>query len=112
MSMDHVEFRKNINAFFSEEQSDAGLNEFLLHLRSCPECREELEINYIVIEGLNVLDDESADHDLTKTYEELINSHESYISIKKVTLTFRYIADTLIFWALLALGFYFINNLL
>ena len=52
--MDCLTFRKNINAYIGKSLPDDELNAFLQHLSSCEKCREELEINYIVSEGIGL----------------------------------------------------------
>ena len=84
------------------------LNDFLIHLRSCPECRDELEINFIVIEGINILDEERSDYDLSKAYNRSIQASERYIGFKKSLLTLRYIVDTLLFWTVLTIGYFYL----
>ena len=108
--MDCVTFRKLINQYLSNELTDEELNDFLAHLKSCPECRDELEINYIVIEGINILDEERSDYDLTKAYDRKLKSSEHYLSFRKVLLTIRYVIDTAAFWAFAAALFYFLYN--
>ena len=109
--MDCVTFRKDINAYLNDELTDEELNDFLLHLEECPACRDELEINYIVIEGISLLDKDRADYDLSKAYRDSIKQAEHYIGFKKVLLTFRYIVDTFLFWALLATGYFYVFTL-
>lgn len=106
--MDCVTFRKDINAYLSDELTDEELNDFLIHLRSCPECRDELEINFIVIEGINILDEERSDYDLSKAYNRSIQASERYIGFKKSLLTLRYIVDTLLFWTILTIGYFYL----
>ena len=108
--MDCVSFRKHINAYLADELTDEELNDFLIHLESCPECRDELEINYIVIEGLNILDEERSDYDLSKAYNRTIKSSEQYLSFKKCLLVLCYVVDTCAIWSFLASAFYYLYN--
>ncbi len=103
--MDCVTFRRSINRYMQFELSDEELNDFLAHLKSCHECRDELEINYIVIEGMNILDEDRSDYDLTKAYAASIREAERYIGFRKFLLCLRYIVGTVTFWAV-ALTFY------
>lgn len=109
--MDCVTFRKLIGPYLEGSLTDEELNGFLCHLRSCPECRDELEINYIVIEGLNILDEDRLDYDLSKAYDQSIRYSERYIRFKKHLLTFRYMIDTICFWALAAITFFYFYTL-
>ena len=109
--MDCVTFRKLIGPYLEGSLTDEELNGFLCHLRSCPECRDELEINYIVIEGISILDKDRADYDLSKAYRDSIKQAEHYIGFKKALLSFRYIVDTFLFWTLLATGYFYVFTL-
>lgn len=105
-------FQKDINAYLNEELDDAELNAFLQHLSACPKCSEELEINYIVIEGVRILDEKRHDYDLSHAYEEAIRSDETYIRIKKVLLFVEYIVETVAFWAFLFAAALYLRTLI
>ena len=64
--------------------TDGELKEFLKHIETCEECREELEIYFTVDVGIRQLDQG------TGTY-----------NIKGALETARYAVNTLCFWAVL-----------
>ena len=99
--MDCMTFRKNINAYISGSLSDDELNLFLRHLESCPKCREELEVNYIVSEGIRLLDEEHHDYDISRAFRELIRKDERHIRTVYRVRVLTYAVDTLAFWSLL-----------
>ncbi len=56
---------------FINEQLDAGnVQAFLDHIDSCPECREELEVNYSLMTAMKQLDEGT---DLSDNYIEELN---------------------------------------
>lgn len=97
-------FRKTINAFINDELHDEELCAFLDHLKSCKKCYEELEINYIVIEGVGILDENNRDYNLLKAYANALKADHAYIAVKKRLMLLRYVMDTLCFWALLGIA--------
>lgn len=105
-------FQKDINAYLNEELDDDELNAFLQHLSSCPKCYEELEINYIVIEGVGILDENRHDYNLSHAYKESIRRDERYIRLKKALLFLEYIVETAAFWAFLFLTLIYVRMLL
>ena len=77
--MDCKEVQRNITAFLDEELDGRSAERFLNHIEECPECREELSIQYLVKEGMVRLE-EGGSFDLGKDLKELIS--ESYKKIK------------------------------
>ena len=78
--MDCKEVQRSITAFLDEELDGRSAERFLNHIEKCPECREELSIQYLVKEGMVRLE-EGGSFDLGKDLKELIS--ESYKKIKK-----------------------------
>ena len=54
--MDCKQVTKYIPAFIDEDMAVRDLEQFLLHIEHCPECREELTIQILVADGLNRLE--------------------------------------------------------
>ena len=110
--MDCIEFNGKINAYLKDELTDEELNEFLLHLRSCPKCNEELEINYIVNEGVRRLDREKADYNLSAAYTESTEASRHYLKVRKSMIRLSYIIGTLTFWSMLMVIFVYLRILI
>ena len=70
--MDCKEVQRNITAFLDEELDGRSAQHFLHHIEECPECREELSIQYLVKEGMVRLE-EGGSFDLGKDLKELIS---------------------------------------
>lgn len=77
--MDCKEVQRNITAFLEEELQGRSAERFLNHISECPECKEELSIQYLVREGIARLE-EGGSFDLSKDLEIMIE--QSYKSIK------------------------------
>ncbi len=56
--------------FINERLDDEDVQAFLDHIDSCPECREELEVNYSLMTAMKQLDE---DTDLSDNYIEELN---------------------------------------
>ncbi len=97
--MDCLTFRKNIGLFREDRLNDEELNEFLGHLNGCERCRDELEVNFIVIDGIALLDDRKQDYNLTKAFRGFVSDANRYMRLKKRFLLVEYIIDSLVFWA-------------
>ena len=54
--MDCKETEKKIQSFLQDELDGSKLEEFVEHIESCPECMEELSIQFLVAEGLERLE--------------------------------------------------------
>ena len=81
--MDCKEVQRNITAFLEEELHGKSAETFLNHISQCPECKEELSIQYLVREGTARLE-EGGSFDLSKDLDIMIE--QSYKSIKKQRL--------------------------
>lgn len=54
--MNCKETEKKIPSFLQDDLDGANLEEFIEHVESCPECKEELSIQFLVTEGLERLE--------------------------------------------------------
>lgn len=66
--------------FIDSKLSMEQLEEFMQHIRSCPDCMEELEVHYILLTGMRRLD---ADKELADNFHEdfieMLNENEEKI---------------------------------
>ncbi len=58
--MDCKDEEKMIPVFLQDELDIKVLNQFIEHIDGCPECMEELSIQFLVAEGLERLEDKGA----------------------------------------------------
>ena len=54
--MNCKEAEKKIPSFLNDELDGDDLAEFVEHIEECPECKEELSIQFLVAEGLEQLE--------------------------------------------------------
>ena len=73
--MECKEVQKNIHSFIDGKLESKECLAFIEHIRKCPDCMEELSIEFLVITGLQRLDDAEA-FDLQKELTERIKSNE------------------------------------
>ena len=72
--MDCLKAQTRITAYVDGELSGSELKEFLLHVRWCSNCREELEIYYTLMEATRQLDEGLlTTNDFLKELEDKIN---------------------------------------
>lgn len=55
--MDCKEAEKKIPSFLQDELEGKTLEEFVEHIENCPECKEELTIQFLVTEGMERLEE-------------------------------------------------------
>lgn len=99
--MDCIDFQKNIGSYLSDDLDDRNLNDFVNHLSGCKKCHEELEIEFIITKGPEIIDDPAGNYDLPASFSKTVSSSVRYLRSRKQFLVFRYILDTLVFWAVL-----------
>lgn len=69
--MDCKEFERLISDFINKKMDYAMTKRFVCHLKNCPNCKEELNIQFLVDEGLVRLEEGSA-FDLQKEMRDLL----------------------------------------
>ena len=92
--MNCMDCQKVIMPFINEELDNGQLSQFLDHLKTCPECMEELEVYYTLLKSMKQLDEnqELSDNyynDLLKLIEkseEKLNSKNKIYAGKKIVL--------------------------
>jgi len=69
--MNCKEAEKMIPAFLVKQLNNRELNQFLLHVEDCPECMEELTIQYLVMIGTSLIE-EGKSFNLRRALNELL----------------------------------------
>lgn len=88
--MDCLRAQTCITAYVDGEMSGKERKEFLLHVKSCSRCREELEIYYTLMEATRQLDEGVlTTNDFMKELEEKINRELSSILEKEDRISRR-----------------------
>ena len=98
--MECRDFQKSISTYLTDKLCDSDLNDFLNHTERCEKCREELELEYIVNKGPEIIDSPSGSYDIPARFREHLEEGGRYIRFRKRFLVLRYIMDPLAFWSL------------
>ena len=91
-SMNCKETEKLIPAFLVKELNNRELNQFLLHVEECPECMEELTIQYLVMIGSSLIEEGKSFH-LKKALNELLFEARKKIQQWKIFTFISYIVE-------------------
>ncbi len=96
-----MEAEKMVIPYIEDRLSLAELEEFMEHIRTCENCREELEIYYMVDVGLKKLDEDNGTYDIAGDLRRKLAESER---ILRRLLMFRitgYAVNTLMFMGVL-----------
>lgn len=81
--MNCKEAEKKIPFFLNDELDGDGLAEFVEHIEACPECKEELSIQFLVAEGLEQLEQGNS-FNLQEALMETLESADDRIRINRI----------------------------
>ena len=79
----------SIPHFMDHTLTKTELREFMHHIENCPECKEELSIQYLVKQGLEELDDNGPidlQADLERTLSEAKDSIRKHIRFRNAAI--------------------------
>lgn len=96
-----IEAEKMVIPYIEDKLSLSELEEFMEHIKTCENCREELEIYYMVDVGLKKLDEDGGTYDIAG---DLRRKLEDSAGILKRLIVFRitkYAVNTLMAMALI-----------
>ena len=94
--MDCKQARRMVTAFIRGELSNEDTKEFLDHVCTCPECRDELEIYYTIEVGLDQLDNNKGDFNLMAALERTIRNTYQRLHMLFLGQVFVYSLNTLV----------------
>lgn len=82
--------------YIRNELSDEVLEEFLEHIETCGNCKEELEIYYTVEVGIRQLDTDTGNYNIKGTMEsDIVASKQKLYTLRAFNII-RYATDTLV----------------
>ncbi len=90
--MNCKETEKMIPLFLVKQLNSRTLNQFLLHLEECPECMEELTIQYLVMIGSSLIE-EGKSFNLRKSLNELLSEARAKVKRWKILTFLSYIVE-------------------
>ena len=94
--MNCKEVEKMIPAFLVKQLKCRDLNQFLLHIEDCPECMEELTIQYLVMIGTSLIE-EGKSFNLRRALNELLLEAWKTVQKWKILIFASYIAELITF---------------
>lgn len=80
--MNCKEAEKTIPSFLNDELDGDDLAEFVEHIEGCPECKEELSIQFLVSEGLEQLE-QGNNFNLQEALVETLDTADDRIRINR-----------------------------
>ena len=83
IKMNCKEFAVAIPRFLEDELPDRQMPGFLEHFETCDECNEELQIQFLVKEGIARLED-AADFNLSGELAEKVEEHKKILKRKRI----------------------------
>lgn len=104
------EAQRLVMPYINGSITDSELKEFLAHIDTCPDCREELEIYFTVDVGIRQLDQGTGTYNIKGALETTLALSRQHIRTLYLLETARYVVNTLCFWSVLAvllLAFFF-----
>ena len=81
--------------------TDGELKEFLKHIETCEECREELEIYFTVDVGIRQLNQGTGTYNIKGALATALELSRQRVHTLGILETARYAVNTLCFWAVL-----------
>lgn len=81
--MNCKEAEKKIPSFLNDELDGDDLAEFVEHIEACPECKEELSIQFLVAEGLEQLE-QGNNFNLQEALVETLDGADDRIRVNRV----------------------------
>jgi len=92
--MNCKETEKMIPSFLKKNLNNKELNQFLLHVEECPECMEELTIQYLVMAGTSLIE-EGKSFNLKIALNDLLCDARKQIKKWKILTFFSYVFEVL-----------------
>ena len=80
--MDCREAQSLINQFIDDRMDDDTARAFIQHVRQCPSCYDDLEVNYTVMAVIRLLEDEDESLDLSRQLDHKIEEKETQIQLR------------------------------
>ena len=94
--MNCKEAEKMIPTFLVKQLNNRDLNEFLMHVEDCPECMEELTIQYLVMIGTSLIE-EGKSFNLRRALHDLLLDAWKAVQKWKILVFASYIVELITF---------------
>ena len=98
-----MEAEKMVIPYINDQLSVTELEDFIEHIKTCENCREELEIHYMVDVGLKKLDEADGTYDIVGDLKRKLESSEAVLRRFFTFQVARYAVSTLMAMALVVI---------
>ena len=98
-----MEAEKMVIPYINDQLSVTELEDFIEHIKTCENCREELEIHYMVDVGLKKLDEADGTYDIVGDLKRKLESSEAVLRRFFTFQVARYAISTLMAMALVVM---------
>lgn len=91
-AMNCQEAQACIQPFITHQLSWGRLDSYMKHIASCPSCREDLEIHYILEVGLELLDEQNSPEtttNLTQALQTELDKTSAYLELRRSLTSMR-----------------------
>lgn len=105
--MNCLEARKYIYDFVQGNWEEDSLEDFLHHIETCPDCKEELRVTHMIYHGLRSLDGKE-NMSVERSYRKLEEGAEHFLHREHFFSAVRISSETIVFWSIFFSFFYFI----
>ena len=105
--MNCLEARKYIYDFVQGNWEEDSLEDFLHHIETCPDCKEELRVTHMIYHGVRSLDGKE-NMSVERSYRKLEEGAEHFLHREHFFSVVRISSETIVFWSLFFSFFYFI----
>jgi len=95
------EAERLVMPYIRDELTDEELREFLEHLETCPDCREELEIYFTVEAGIRQLESETGNYNIKGALEAALEHSSQRLQAIRLIKIAKYAVSTLSIMALI-----------
>lgn len=89
------EVERKVPVYIRDGLYDDELEAFIEHVKNCPDCHEELEINFMVDLGLKQLDEGKGTFDIIGAMERRLDESSRRIKLMWLGRKFRYSINTI-----------------
>ena len=86
---------KMISPFLEDDLDNRDLTAFLEHMETCPECREELTIQFLVLVGMKRLEDGNT-FNLKKELDNMLRDSRKKLRVRKYLVAMSLLLELLV----------------
>ena len=109
--MNCLEARKYIYDFVQGNWEEDRIEDFIRHIETCPDCKEELRVTHMIYHGLRSLEGKE-DLQVERSYQKMKEEAGHFLRMGHFFSAMRLASETLVLWALSFSLLYFISGYL